>query len=43
MWASYQIPYKEVVPDAISMGLTILIAGIIIGLIFGKKPVIETT
>jgi len=43
MWASYQVPYREVVPDAISMGLTILIAGIIIGLIFGKKPVIETT
>ncbi|MGB9697692.1 MAG: hypothetical protein ACP5P3_10540 [Ignavibacteria bacterium] len=43
MWASYQVPYKEVVPDAIFMGLTILIAGIIIGLIFGKKPIAETT
>lgn len=43
MWASYQVPYREVVPDAISMGLTILIAGIIIGLIFGRKPIAETT
>lgn len=43
MWATYQVPYREVLPDAISMGVTILIAGIIIGLIFGKKSVATET
>ena len=45
MWASFRVTYKEVVPDGIIMFIMILIVGIAIGLIFGKKvkPEIKET
>ena len=45
MWSSYRVTYKEVVPDGILMFIMILIVGIAIGLIFGKKekPEIKET
>jgi|WetSurMetagenome_2_1015567.scaffolds.fasta_scaffold178369_2 hypothetical protein len=39
MWSSYQITYRAVIADGIAMGIRILIAGIVIGLIFGKKKI----
>jgi len=38
MWANYTVRWKGVLADGIGMGFRILIAGIVIGLIFGKKP-----
>lgn len=37
MWANYLVRWKGVLADGIGMGFRYLIAGIIIGLIFGKK------
>jgi hypothetical protein len=37
MWANYSVRWKAVLADGIGMGFRFLIAGIIIGLIFGKK------
>jgi len=37
MWANYTVRYKGVIADGVGMGFRILIAGMIIGLIFGKK------
>jgi len=37
MWANYTVRYKGVIADGIGMGFRIMIAGIVIGLIFGKK------
>lgn len=37
MWANYTVRYKAVVAEGLGMGFRILIAGIVIGLIFGKK------
>jgi hypothetical protein len=37
MWANYLVRYKAVIADGLGMGFRYLIAGIIIGLIFGKK------
>jgi hypothetical protein len=39
MWSSYQVGYRAILADAVGMGIRILLAGIIIGLIFGKKKV----
>ena len=39
MWGSYQVTYRAVIADAVGMGIRILLAGIVIGLIFGKKKV----
>ncbi len=38
MWANYLVKWKGVLADGIGMGFRLLIAGIVIGLIFGKKP-----
>jgi hypothetical protein len=37
MWANYTVRWKGVFADGIGMGFRFLIAGIVIGLIFGKK------
>lgn len=37
MWANYTVRYKAVIAEGVGMGIRILIAGIVIGLIFGKK------
>jgi hypothetical protein len=37
MWANYTVRWKGVLADGIGMGVRFLIAGIVIGLIFGKK------
>lgn len=37
MWSSYLVAYKEVVVDGIYMGIRYLAAGIVIGLIYGRK------
>lgn len=37
MWANYTVRYKAVIANGIGMGFRVLIAGIVIGLIFGKK------
>ena len=39
MWASYRIGYRAVLADAFGMGFRILLAGILIGLVFGKKKI----
>jgi hypothetical protein len=37
VWGSYQVRYRAVIADGVGMGIRILIVGIVIGLIFGKK------
>jgi hypothetical protein len=37
MWASYLVPYKEVLVDGVYMGIRYLVAGIVIGLVYGTK------
>lgn len=37
MWANYTVRYKAVIADGLGMGFRYLIAGIVIGLVFGKK------
>jgi hypothetical protein len=37
MWANYAVRWKGVLADGIGMGFRYLVAGIVIGLIFGKK------
>ena len=37
IWANYTVRYKAVIANGIGMGFRVLIAGIVIGLIFGKK------
>ncbi|MBI5402519.1 MAG: hypothetical protein HY959_03905 [Ignavibacteriae bacterium] len=37
MWANYTVRYKAVIAEGLGMGFRILIAGIVIGLIFGRK------
>lgn len=36
-WGSYGVKYTLVIADGVSMGIRMTIAGILIGLIFGKK------
>lgn len=45
MWSTFNVSYKDVVPYGIFMFIMILIVGIVIGLIFGKKekPEIKET
>ncbi|MCU0371865.1 MAG: hypothetical protein MUE56_01315 [Ignavibacteria bacterium] len=42
MWSSYNVTYQEAIVDAVYMGIRYLIAGIVIGLVFGKKSKTET-
>jgi hypothetical protein len=37
MWANYTVRYRAVIAEGLGMGFRLLIAGIVIGLIFGKK------
>jgi hypothetical protein len=37
MWANYTVQWKGVLVDGIAMGIRFLVAGIVIGLAFGKK------
>jgi hypothetical protein len=37
MWANYLVRYRAVITEGIGMGIRFLVAGIVIGLIFGKK------
>jgi hypothetical protein len=37
MWANYTVRYKGVIAEGLGMGFRFLIAGIVIGAIFGKK------
>lgn len=36
-WANYLVRYKAVIADGIGMGIRFVVAGIVIGLIYGKK------
>lgn len=38
MWANYSVRWKAVLAEGLGMGFRFLIAGIVIGFIFGKKP-----
>ncbi|MCX7833020.1 MAG: hypothetical protein N2490_02270 [Ignavibacteria bacterium] len=42
MWSTYQVTYRSAIADGIFMGIRFLIAGIVIGLIFGKKELPKT-
>ena len=37
MWATFPVSYKAAIVDGVGMGIRILVAGIVIGLIMGKK------
>ena len=37
MWANFRIRYRGVIAESLGYGFRILIAGIVIGLIYGKK------
>ncbi len=37
VWSTYEITYRSAIADGIFMGIRLVIAGIVIGLIFGKK------
>lgn len=42
MWSSFRVTYRAVIADALISFVMILIVGIVIGLIFGKKVISET-
>ncbi len=42
IWSTYQVTYRSAIADGVFMGIRLVIAGIVIGLIFGKKEIPKT-